>query len=66
MGLDSEEAQVGDLIFVLLGCSVPVVLRAIWNHFQYIDNVYLEGYMSGRAVAKLDEGKLDSQIFEIH
>lgn len=65
MGLAPEEAQVGDLICILLGCSVPVVLRATGCYFIYIGDVYLDGYMSGRAVAEGNDGKLSFQDFVI-
>jgi hypothetical protein len=66
MGLAPEEAQVGDLVCVLLGCSIPVVLRAIGKRFRYIGDVHLHGYMSGRAVAEGNEGDLNIKDFEIH
>lgn len=66
MGLAPEEVHVGDLVCVLLGCSVPIVLREIGNHFEYIGDVYLDGYMSERAVAEGDKGELDRKDFEIH
>jgi hypothetical protein len=65
MGLAHEEALAGDLICVLLGCSVPVVLRAIDSHYIHVSDVYLDGYMSGRAVGEADDGKLDFRDFEI-
>ena len=65
MGLAPEEALAGDLICVLLGCSVPVVLRAIGSHYVHIGDVYLDGYMSGRAVEEEDGRRLDFRDFEI-
>lgn len=50
MGLAPEEARVTDIVCVILGCSVPVVLRAVEKHYILVGDVYLDGYMFGRAV----------------
>lgn len=53
LGMAPERAMRGDLIVVLLGCSVPIVLRKSSLHagkFTLIGECYLEGFMSGEAV----------------
>lgn len=64
MGLAPEDAKVADVVCVLLGCSVPVVLRAVGKHYIHVGDVYLDGYMSGRAIEESDSS--DFEDFEIH
>jgi len=51
-GLAPAEAQEGDIICILFGCSVPVVLRQIYDadglaRFQFIGEAYVYGMMEG-------------------
>jgi hypothetical protein len=55
MGLAPTAAQVGDVICILYGCSVPVVLRTSartdWGRqFEFIGECYVHGMMDGEAV----------------
>ena len=36
LGLGPEEARPGDVVAVLLGCSVPMLLRKIENHYEVL------------------------------
>lgn len=41
----------GDSVFVLAGCSVPVVLRRLsGNEYKFIGEIYVDGYMFGGAM----------------
>ncbi|KAI0010804.1 heterokaryon incompatibility protein-domain-containing protein [Xylariaceae sp. FL0662B] len=55
-GIGSRRIQEGDFIYILFGCSVPVVLRQQTSEFQLIDECYVHGMMDGEAVAQLDLG----------
>lgn len=49
IGMVPCRARKGDQVWVLLGCSIPLVLRR-WEHkegFQVIGECYLHGYMNG-------------------
>ncbi|KAF6811522.1 ankyrin and het domain protein [Colletotrichum sojae] len=55
-GLCPPEAQVGDAICVLFGCSVPVILRETSDGYvELLGEAYVHGYMDGEAVENLDE-----------
>ena len=52
VGLMPKRAQKGDAIAILLGCSVPVVLRRIDDgreaeEYQFIGEAYVHGFMNG-------------------
>lgn len=52
-GLAPEKAKVGDLVCVLLGCSVPVILRPSVReseaqaHYEFVGESYVHGKMNG-------------------
>lgn len=55
-GLAPTNAQEGDLICVLFGCSVPVILREMKTeggcYYYFIGEAYVHGMMDGEALAK--------------
>jgi hypothetical protein len=54
LGLMPDAIKAGDKICVLLGCSLPVVLRPINHHYIFIGSAYVDGYMSGEAMEKIE------------
>jgi hypothetical protein len=65
MGLCPEIYQDGDIIVILLGCAVPVLLRPHEGFYELIGDAYLYGYMYGKGIDELDEGKSTLEEFEI-
>ncbi|KAF7514022.1 hypothetical protein GJ744_006636 [Endocarpon pusillum] len=52
-GLAPGEAEKGDIVCVLFGCSVPVVLRDSGNGYhEFIGECYIHGIMDGEIVPK--------------
>lgn len=50
IGLFPEHSQAGDVVFVLLGCHVPVVLRPRGdNKLKLVGQCYVHGIMEGEA-----------------
>ena len=47
MGFVSEKAQVEDRIFILHGCSVPVLLRKCQDHYIFVGECYIHNWMDG-------------------
>ena len=66
MGMAAQTSEPGDLICILLGCWMPVVLRPKDGHYIYIGEAYVHGYMYGKAMKELAEGKFQLQDLEIH
>jgi hypothetical protein len=53
----------GDFVCVIFGCSVPVILRKVRDHFRVVGEAYVHGLMDGQAVKSLAEGELIEQEF---
>lgn len=52
----------GDVVVVPLGCSTPVVLRPEGDEYRFIGDVYIHGYMDGRAVRECNEDSRRRQV----
>jgi len=63
IGLVPERAQEEDLISIFLGCSVPIILRPVGNHYALIGEAYIHGIMKGEVMEKLDKGNFKLQDF---
>jgi hypothetical protein len=57
MGLVSAAARVGDEIFVLAGGQVLHTLRPKGDHYTYLGDCYLHGFMDGEALQRLENGR---------
>lgn len=61
IGLGPDTLQDGDLVCVLLGCSVPVILRpttdlALAGCYCFVGESYVHGIMDGEAGTRLEAG----------
>jgi hypothetical protein len=66
MGMGPALTEAGDIICILLGCSTPVILRPQDDHYIFLGEAYFHGYMYGKAMEELAEGKFQLESFEIH
>ena len=66
IGMGFREVKVGDEICILLGCSIPVILRQAKNGHVFISNAYVDGYMFGKATLEAEAGSHSWQDFCIH
>lgn len=69
-GLAPTDAEPGDVIAVLFGCSVPVILREHRQeggkkHFQFIGESYIHGKMMGEAMSGVKESSPAVEEFNI-
>lgn len=56
-GLGPIASRKGDLVFLLLGCNIPKILRVIiGNKYQVIGGCYLQGFMEGEVQDELVRG----------
>lgn len=55
VGMGTRLMTRGDVVVVPLGCSTPVVLRREGDEYRFIGDVYIHGYMDGRAIEDCDE-----------
>jgi hypothetical protein len=58
----------GDIIVVPLGCSTPILLRAegTQGEYRYVGDIYIDGYMSGKAVDQWQAGKRQLKKYVLH
>lgn len=63
-GLASERSEVGDIVCILLGCSVAAVLRQVGEHYMFIGESYVHGIMQGEIVAAFEKEEVQLQEFE--
>lgn len=54
-GLVSEKAQIEDRVFILHGCSVPVLLRKRQDHYIFVGECYIHNWMDGEFLPEQDE-----------
>lgn len=68
MGLGSGFITVGDVVVVTPGCSTPIVLRPEGRsgEYRFVGDAYVDGYMYGRAVQKLDAGDARMEKYVVH
>jgi hypothetical protein len=66
LGIAQDSILGGDLICILFGCSIPVVLREADGHYILISDACVSGYMYGKGIEELEQGRLGSEHFEIH
>ena len=65
IGLAPHESQHDDIICILFGCSVPIVLRKVDEHYVYIGECYVHGIMDGQAIDQMRKGLFNEQEFVI-
>jgi hypothetical protein len=64
IGAVPNETQVGDVVCVLFGCSVPVILRkTLYQSYTFVGETYLHGFMDAEAIAFQVKGILKEQEF---
>ncbi len=59
--------DIGDIVCILFGCSVPCILRGPEKttegeeYYKFVGEAFIYGEMDGEAVARLSERELDSK-----
>jgi hypothetical protein len=62
LGLAPKRTVVGDSIFILFGCNVPLLLRPCGNGaYKLIGECYVHGSMNGEAIALFERGYFEVQ-----
>ncbi|MCJ1394390.1 hypothetical protein MMC18_007268 [Xylographa bjoerkii] len=67
MGIGPRAMKSGDIICVLFGGRTPFVLRPRPNsdHYVFIGECYIHGWMHGEAIEKWEQGKLQNEYFTL-
>jgi hypothetical protein len=66
IGVCPDETIPGDLICILLGGNMPLVLRTVGDHFQFIGECYIHGVMGSEMMEYLSKGLFEIEEFEVH
>lgn len=68
MGLGTGFMAPGDEVVAPLGSSTPVLLRPEGNRggYRFVGDVYIDGYMHGKAMDDLDSDKRQLRRYVIH
>jgi hypothetical protein len=46
-----RDVEVGDEVYILFGCSIPVILREwSWEQHLFLGDCYIEGRMNGEII----------------
>ncbi len=66
MGMAPPHVKAGDSVCVLLGARVPFLLRKESKFYTLVGELYSsDGYMTGKAIDRMEAGELHKTIFEI-
>ncbi|KAH8767821.1 heterokaryon incompatibility protein-domain-containing protein [Hyaloscypha finlandica] len=65
MGLAKFRAQATDKICILLGASVPFVLRKVDDHYLLVGEAYIRGLMGGEAIIMMQKEEVKVETIDI-
>lgn len=65
IGLSPASAQAGDVVAVLVGCSVPILLRKTGEAWTVVGECYMHGVMYGEVWERVAEGALVLEDIEL-
>jgi hypothetical protein len=60
IGLGPADAQIGDVVVILVGCNVPVILRPSSNQWRFVGESYVAGIMDGELIPPDGSLELDT------
>jgi hypothetical protein len=63
IGLAVNSCVRGDIVCVVFGCSTPVLLRRVGDHYIFLGEAYLHGIMHGEAIDGLGSGEFKEESF---
>lgn len=63
IGLVPPGAQEDDHICVLFGCTVPVIIRKVYDYHTFIGESYVHSIMDGEAISQMNDGALTEEEF---
>jgi hypothetical protein len=68
VGMGSGFMLPGDIVVVPLGCSTPILLRreGTRGEYRFVGDVYISGYMFGRAIDQMKDEKREVRRYVLH
>lgn len=64
MGLSPLHAKAGGIAVVLYCCKLPVILRPVDEHYEFIGPAFVLGFEKGEAVDPVQKGELEETLFD--
>jgi len=65
MGLAPLHMLPGDVLVVLYGATLPVILRPVETHFEFVGEAYVNMWERGEAFDLAEKGELEERFFEM-
>ncbi|CAG8972717.1 hypothetical protein HYALB_00008632 [Hymenoscyphus albidus] len=65
VGMAPATIELADKIYILVGSSMPVVLRPSGEYYEVVGECYVDGFMKGEAMEGLDAGKYELESITI-
>jgi hypothetical protein len=65
IGLGPDTLAEEHSVCILLGCSVPIILRQLGDQYIYLGEAYVDEYMTGRGIDELEAGAYFLQDCEL-
>jgi len=62
VGLGTPNCEKGDAICILKGYSMPVILRPVDDHYQFLGSAYVHGIMGGEGQSEMVSGETYSKF----
>jgi hypothetical protein len=66
MGMGTGFMAPGDLVVVPLGCFTPILLRPQGDEYRFVGDVYIHGYMYGKAFDEMKAGERKLETYVLH
>ncbi|KAH8896493.1 hypothetical protein GQ53DRAFT_714195 [Thozetella sp. PMI_491] len=68
LGMGTGFMAPGDVVIVPLGCDTPILVRPEGNkgEYRFVGDVYVNGYMHGKAVEQWRDGHRDVRKYVLH
>lgn len=65
IGVSQLSIREGDVVCAFPGLSIPMILRAVGNHYEIVSAAYVVGLMNAQAAQRLEDGLTYMQNFVI-
>lgn len=60
------DTRAGDVAVLLYGCKLPVILRPVDEHYEFVGQAFVLGFENGKAMDMVEKGELEETLFRIH
>lgn len=66
IGIFPPRLEKGDIVCILKGCSTPVLLRKVSDHYEHVGTCFVPGLMDGEAAGLVKTSQENIQLVEIY